>query len=327
MRPEARRRRGQGPGAAGADLRETAGTGEKKGTSGWPRPAACSTSPSRRPAAHPGAGHAPGSRRRPAARPRAVNRWYTCDITAGRDVTIGKIFDEADRRDPGHRRTWIALVDGDIHQLGLIQRPGRRPRHHPDHPGRLHPRAGIPVEGRLVLPPAPRPRDGGLGHRPGRWTSCTAAPPRSSPGSGSSPPRTRPSRAASTPRSSARPCPTWRPSSPTWTTPRALAERLADRHRRHRRRLPPPGPGPDGHHRRPLGPGRSPGHPLAPRHRRQRRHRTPTGTGTSPKNTSATTSAATSPASNSPPDTHSRRATPMSHRSSNSRTKPGTTSR
>src|SRR6202012_4912656 len=53
--------------------------------------------------------------------PRAVNRWYACDITARRDVTIGKIFGEADRRDPGHRRTWIALADGDIHQLGLIQ--------------------------------------------------------------------------------------------------------------------------------------------------------------------------------------------------------------
>ena len=36
-------------------------------------------------------------------------------------MTIGKIFDEADRRDPGHARTWIALVDGDNHQLGLIQ--------------------------------------------------------------------------------------------------------------------------------------------------------------------------------------------------------------
>ena len=53
--------------------------------------------------------------------PRAVNRWYTTDITAGRDVTIGKVFDEAERRDPGHRRTWIALADGDIYQLGLIQ--------------------------------------------------------------------------------------------------------------------------------------------------------------------------------------------------------------
>jgi hypothetical protein len=53
--------------------------------------------------------------------PRAENRWYTCDITAGRDVTICKVFDEAERRDPGHARTWIALIDGDIYQLGLIQ--------------------------------------------------------------------------------------------------------------------------------------------------------------------------------------------------------------
>jgi hypothetical protein len=49
--------------------------------------------------------------------PRAVNRWYT----AGRDVTIAKIFAEADRRDPGRRRTWIALVDGGIYQIGLFQ--------------------------------------------------------------------------------------------------------------------------------------------------------------------------------------------------------------
>ena len=53
--------------------------------------------------------------------PRAENRWYACDITAGRDVTIGNIFAEADRRDPGHLRTWIALADGDNYQLGLFQ--------------------------------------------------------------------------------------------------------------------------------------------------------------------------------------------------------------
>jgi hypothetical protein len=53
--------------------------------------------------------------------PRAVNRWYACDITAGRDVAIGKAFDEAERRDPGHERTWIALADGDNSQLDLIQ--------------------------------------------------------------------------------------------------------------------------------------------------------------------------------------------------------------
>ncbi|HET9972811.1 MAG TPA: hypothetical protein VFQ68_31570 [Streptosporangiaceae bacterium] len=53
--------------------------------------------------------------------PRAVNRWYACGITAGREVTIGKVFDEAERRDPGHQRTWIALAGGDNYQLGLIR--------------------------------------------------------------------------------------------------------------------------------------------------------------------------------------------------------------
>jgi hypothetical protein len=53
--------------------------------------------------------------------PRAVNRWYACDITAGGEVTIGKVFDEAGRRDPGHARTWIFLADGDNHQLDWIR--------------------------------------------------------------------------------------------------------------------------------------------------------------------------------------------------------------
>jgi hypothetical protein len=59
----------------------------------------------------------PGTAKDP---PRAVNRWYACDITAGRDVTIGKLFGEAGRRDPGCQRTWIVLADGDNHQLGLF---------------------------------------------------------------------------------------------------------------------------------------------------------------------------------------------------------------
>jgi len=64
-------------------------------------------------------GRAPGE---PApAGPQAVNRWYACDITAGRDAAIGKVFDEAGRRDPGRERTWIALADGDRCQLDQIQ--------------------------------------------------------------------------------------------------------------------------------------------------------------------------------------------------------------
>jgi len=79
--------------------------------------------------------------------PRSVNRRYTCDITASRDTTIGKVFDEADRRDPGHARTWIALVDGDVHQISLVwAQATARGIMAPDHLDRLYPRAGIPAE-------------------------------------------------------------------------------------------------------------------------------------------------------------------------------------
>jgi hypothetical protein len=53
--------------------------------------------------------------------PRALRRWYTVDIAADRAHTAGAVFDEAGRRDPGHARTWIALVDGDNHQIELIR--------------------------------------------------------------------------------------------------------------------------------------------------------------------------------------------------------------
>ena len=56
----------------------------------------------------------------PPAGPQAVNRWYTVDITASRAETISTLFDQAERRDPGHARTWIALADGDRHQIEVI---------------------------------------------------------------------------------------------------------------------------------------------------------------------------------------------------------------
>ena len=120
MRPEASRRRGPTPVKRVRNFAQRTGTGEKDGHKRMAetgcvfdvQPPALPRTPEQ--VMHP----EPGSGKNA---PRAVNRWYTSDITAGRDVTIGKIFDEADRRDPGHRRTWIALVDGDIYQLGLIQ--------------------------------------------------------------------------------------------------------------------------------------------------------------------------------------------------------------
>jgi hypothetical protein len=119
MLPEARRRRTRAPEQKVRTFDKRAGTGEKKGckrmaetgcvfdvTPGQPR------TPEQVMRPDPGTG---------TDAPRAQNRWYACDITAGRDVTIGKIFDQAGRRDPDHLRTWIALADGDNYQLGLIQ--------------------------------------------------------------------------------------------------------------------------------------------------------------------------------------------------------------
>jgi hypothetical protein len=123
MRPEARRRPGaKAPGKRTRNFEHRRGTGEKghkrMAETGCVFDVAVPDGPARTPeqVMHPDL----DPRARPPA-PHAVNRWYTTDITAGRDVTIAKIFDEADRRDPRHRRTWIALADGDIYQIGLIQ--------------------------------------------------------------------------------------------------------------------------------------------------------------------------------------------------------------
>jgi hypothetical protein len=119
MRPEARRRRTKAPGQRVQTFAKRRGTGEKghkrMAETGCVFDVAVPEGPARTPeqVMRP----EPGSSK---TGPRAVNRWYTTDITAGRDHTIGTVFDEASRRDPHHRRTWIALVDGDIHQLGLI---------------------------------------------------------------------------------------------------------------------------------------------------------------------------------------------------------------
>jgi hypothetical protein len=122
MRPEARRRRTKAPERRVRTFEKRAGTGEKKGCKRMAETGAVFDvqvpDEPRTPEQVMGPDPDPGPG---AKKPRAVNRWYACDITAGRDVTIGKIFAEADRRDPDRLRTWIALVDGDIYQLGLFQ--------------------------------------------------------------------------------------------------------------------------------------------------------------------------------------------------------------
>ena len=57
----------------------------------------------------------------PPQAPEAAATWYTADITGGAAETIRVLFDQAGRRDPARARTWIALADGDNHQISQIQ--------------------------------------------------------------------------------------------------------------------------------------------------------------------------------------------------------------
>lgn len=57
----------------------------------------------------------------PAGGPVAANKWLTASIVKNTGTVIKHVFGEADRRDPKHRRTWVALVDGNNHQIQRIK--------------------------------------------------------------------------------------------------------------------------------------------------------------------------------------------------------------
>jgi hypothetical protein len=65
---------------------------------------------------------------RAAARPapEAKNKWLTASVTEDAATIVGDMFTEADRRDPGHERTWVALVDGNNHQIDRITKEARK---------------------------------------------------------------------------------------------------------------------------------------------------------------------------------------------------------
>ncbi len=48
--------------------------------------------------------------------PRAKAKWLTASVAEDAAEVLGSVFDEAERRDPGHQRRWVALVDGNNHQ-------------------------------------------------------------------------------------------------------------------------------------------------------------------------------------------------------------------
>ncbi|MFE3546673.1 ISKra4 family transposase [Nocardia sp. NPDC059177] len=58
--------------------------------------------------------------------PRAAHKWMTASITANIPAVIATMFDEAERRDPTHQRSWVALVDGNNTQIEAITTEAQR---------------------------------------------------------------------------------------------------------------------------------------------------------------------------------------------------------
>jgi hypothetical protein len=57
----------------------------------------------------------------PPPAPKASAKWVTASVVDDAATVIATIFDEAERRDPSHARRWVALVDGNNHQIDRIK--------------------------------------------------------------------------------------------------------------------------------------------------------------------------------------------------------------
>lgn len=57
----------------------------------------------------------------PAPVPVAKNKWVTASVVDDAAEVLREVFEEAERRDPEHTRRWVALVDGNNHQIDRIQ--------------------------------------------------------------------------------------------------------------------------------------------------------------------------------------------------------------
>jgi hypothetical protein len=53
--------------------------------------------------------------------PVVTGKWLTASVTHDIPTVIAAMFDEAERRDPAHERTWVALVDGNRQQIDTIR--------------------------------------------------------------------------------------------------------------------------------------------------------------------------------------------------------------
>jgi hypothetical protein len=58
---------------------------------------------------------------KPKQAPKADHKWLKASVVEHAAEVIAEVFNEADRRDPEHQRTWVALVDGNNHQIDRIK--------------------------------------------------------------------------------------------------------------------------------------------------------------------------------------------------------------
>lgn len=61
-------------------------------------------------------------------RPKPVNKRVWASLKHSFKVTVSEMFDEANSRDPNHRREWVALVDGDKKQIRYLLQEAKK--HH-----------------------------------------------------------------------------------------------------------------------------------------------------------------------------------------------------
>jgi hypothetical protein len=58
--------------------------------------------------------------------PKAKHKWLTASVVEDAGAVVSDIFDEAQRRDPDQQRQWVALVDGNNHQIDRIKAEARQ---------------------------------------------------------------------------------------------------------------------------------------------------------------------------------------------------------
>jgi hypothetical protein len=101
----------------------------------------------------------------PPAAPEATGRWVTASVARDAADVVASVFDEAERRDPEHQRCWVALVDGNNHQIDRINAEAENRKLKVAIVVDLIHVMELPLGCRMVLLRRGRPGRGGLGTR------------------------------------------------------------------------------------------------------------------------------------------------------------------